>query len=69
MDKKSRLFAVIVLLVIQNIAFGAFPNDASITKLLYLAIRNIAKRWTMPIHNWKAALNQFVILYSERVSA
>lgn len=48
---------------------GAFPNDESITKLLYLAIRNIAKRWTMPIHNWKAALNQFVILYGERVSA
>lgn len=48
---------------------GAFPNDESITKLLYLAIRNIAKKWTMPIRDWKMALNQFVIFYGERVSA
>lgn len=46
---------------------GAFPNDESIIKLLYLAMKNIAKRWTMPIHDWKAALNQFVILYGDRV--
>lgn len=46
---------------------GAFPNDESITKLLYLAIRNISKRWTMPIRNWREALNQFVILFGDRV--
>jgi putative transposase len=46
---------------------GAFPNDASIMKLLYLALQHVAKRWTRPIRDWKAALNQFVILFGERV--
>jgi len=46
---------------------GAFPNDDSITKILYLAIKRAAKRWTMPIRNWKAALNHFVILFGDRV--
>lgn len=48
---------------------GAFPNDESITKLLYLAVNRISKRWTLPIRDWKAALNQFVILCGERISA
>jgi putative transposase len=30
---------------------------------MYLALRNISKRWTMPIQNWSAALNQFAILF------
>jgi transposase-like protein len=46
---------------------GAFPNDDSILKILYLAIDRVAKKWTMPIRNWKAALNQFVILFGDRV--
>src|ERR687885_112898 len=46
---------------------GAFPNDESIVKVLYLALQNVAKRWTRPIRDWKAALNQFVILFGERV--
>lgn len=46
---------------------GAFPNDDSIIKILYLAIERAAKKWTMPIRNWKAALNQFVILFGDRV--
>jgi len=46
---------------------GAFPNDDSISKILYLAINRVAKKWTMPIRNWKAALNQFVILFGDRV--
>ena len=48
---------------------GAFPNDESICKLFYLALSRIAKKWTMPIRNWKAALNQFVILFGDRVPA
>ncbi len=36
---------------------GVFPNDDSIRKILYLAINNISKKWTMPIQNWKQALN------------
>lgn len=46
---------------------GAFPNDNALTKVLYLALRNVAKKWTRPIQNWRQALNQFVILYPERV--
>ncbi|MBU2634820.1 MAG: IS256 family transposase [Nanoarchaeota archaeon] len=46
---------------------SAFPNDDSIMKVLYLAINRMAKKWTMPIRNWKAALNQFVILFGKRV--
>lgn len=44
---------------------GSFPSDESAFKLLYLALRNIAKKWTMPIRDWKSALNQFVILFEE----
>jgi putative transposase len=46
---------------------GVFPNDESIMKVLYLALQNVAKKWTRPIRDWKAALNQFVILFGERV--
>ena len=41
---------------------GVFPDDKSIQKIVYLAIRNAAKKWTMPIKNWPLALNQFEIL-------
>jgi putative transposase len=44
-----------------------FPSDEAVFKLLYLALKNIAKRWTMPIRNWSAAMNQFVILFAGRV--
>jgi putative transposase len=45
---------------------GAFPNDASILKIFYLALAQIAKKWTMPIHDWKAALSQFAIRFAGR---
>jgi putative transposase len=44
-----------------------FPSDEAVFKLMYLALRNISKRWTMPIPNWSAALNQFAILFEGRV--
>jgi putative transposase len=46
---------------------GSFPNDESMIKLLYLALRNISKKWTMPIRNWKSALNQFTIIFEDRM--
>jgi putative transposase len=46
---------------------SSFPNDEAVLKLLYLALRNIAKKWTMPIHDWKAALNRFAIVYEDRM--
>jgi hypothetical protein len=43
-----------------------FPNDEAVEKLVYLALRNLEKKWTMPLKGWKAALNQFAILFEER---
>jgi putative transposase len=48
---------------------GSFPNDEAMTKLLYLAMNNISKKWTMPIRDWKSALNQFTILFEGRMPA
>lgn len=45
---------------------GHFPSDDAATKLLYLALRNIAKKWTLPARTWKQALNQFAILFQDR---
>ena len=46
---------------------GAFPSDDAVSKLLYLALGNLSKRWTRPILQWTAAINQFVIMYEDRV--
>lgn len=48
---------------------GSFPNDEAALKLLYLALRNASKKWTMPVQNWPAALNRFSILWPARVPA
>ncbi len=45
---------------------GAFPTDEAAIKLLYLGLRNIAKRWTMPIHNWKQAMSQLMIRFDKQ---
>src|SRR5919206_2556100 len=42
---------------------SAFPNDESIIKVLYMGLQHVAKKWTQPIPEWKAALNQFVMLF------
>jgi transposase-like protein len=42
-------------------------NDEAIYKIMYLALRNAAKKWTMPIKDWGAALNQFAVFFGERV--
>lgn len=47
---------------------GSFPNDESVMKLLYLALRNIAQKWTMPIHHWREAMNRFEIEFPGRLS-
>src|ERR687884_731132 len=46
---------------------GSFPTDEAAVKLLYLALQNITKKWTMPIRDWRAALNRFAILFEERM--
>jgi putative transposase len=46
---------------------GAFPNDEAIVQLLSMGLHHVAKQWTQPIPEWKAALHQCVILFGERV--
>ena len=45
---------------------GSFPSDEALSKLFYLALRNISQKWNMPIRDWKAALNQFSIEFEDR---
>ena len=44
-----------------------FPTDEAAFKLVYLAMRNISKKWTMPIKDWKPALNRFAIEFEGRL--
>jgi len=45
-----------------------FPTDDSAMKVIYLAIREASKKWTMPIRNWKLALNRFMIEFEDRLA-
>ena len=44
-----------------------FPTDDSAKKAIYLAIQEASKRWSMPIRNWKLALNRFTIEFEDRL--
>lgn len=44
-----------------------FPNDEAAKKVVYLAIMEASKKWTMPIRDWKSALNRFRIEFEERL--
>ena len=46
---------------------GSFPTEEAAIKLLYLALTHITKKWTMPVQDWKAALQRFAILHGDRV--
>ncbi len=46
---------------------NSFPNDESAIKLLYMALENIMKKWTIPIRNWPLAVHQFAIRFGQRV--
>lgn len=45
----------------------SFPNDEAVMKSVYLALREASKKWTMPIRNWGMILNQFLIIFDNRV--
>lgn len=47
---------------------GHFPNDDAVMKILFLALQNAAKKWTMPIRNWSLALHQFSIHFPGRLA-
>ena len=46
---------------------GHFPTEDALMKVLYLAIKGVSKKWTMPIRDWKQALNQFAIIFGDRL--
>lgn len=45
-----------------------FPTDDSAKKVIFLAIQDASKKWTMPIKNWKSALNRFMIQFEQRLA-
>ena len=46
---------------------GAFPNENSLMKLLYLGIKNASKKWTMPVRNWSLTISQLAIFFEGRI--
>jgi transposase-like protein len=44
-----------------------FPHDKSVIKIIYLSLERAAVKWTMPIRNWQAAINRFLIMFPERL--
>ena len=44
----------------------AFPSEEAALKVMYLALRNVIAKWESPLH-WKAALNQFTVLWEDRI--
>ena len=45
---------------------GVFPTDNSLEKLVYLAYRNVRKKWTMPLANWGQLSQQLAIKFGDR---
>ena len=48
---------------------ASFPSDDALLKLFYLAPRLISKKWTMPIRDWKSALNRFTIQFKDKMTS
>lgn len=46
---------------------GALPNDMALLKLVYLATKNIEKKWTSPLHNWSLTIQQLYIKFGDRI--
>lgn len=46
---------------------AAFPTEEAAIKLLWLGLQNASKKWTMPIRNWGLAMNQFAIIFGDRL--
>ncbi|RLD51194.1 MAG: IS256 family transposase, partial [Bacteroidetes bacterium] len=44
-----------------------FPTDEAVKKSVYLALREVTKKWTQPIRNWGIILNQFMTIFTDRI--
>jgi transposase-like protein len=47
---------------------GAFPNENSLLKLLYMGIQNASKKWTMPMRNWSLTVSQLAIFFEDKLN-
>jgi transposase-like protein len=68
--KKTRHSEEQIIGVLKQMEAGRkVPESAweAAMKLLYMALEHIAKKWTMPVRNWKAALQRFAIMFGDRV--
>jgi transposase-like protein len=45
----------------------SFPTDEAVMKSVFLAVREVTKKWTMPIRNWGVILNQFLAIFDDRI--
>ena len=45
----------------------SFPSDDAVKKTVYLSIMEIEKKWTMPISNWGLIMNQFMLMFENRI--
>ncbi|MZG32746.1 transposase, partial [Dickeya dianthicola] len=48
---------------------NVFPTDDSVRKVIYMAIKDASKKWSMPIQNWRLAMSRFIIEFGDRLSA
>lgn len=46
---------------------GAFSSEQALMKIIYLIIKNISRKWTMPVHNWGLAMSQLYIKFGDRI--
>ena len=47
--------------------YKIFPHDRAAIKVVYITVEHVAKNWTMSLHDWNLAINQFMIYFSERL--
>ena len=45
----------------------SFPSDDAVKKTVYLSLTEIEKKWTQPIHNWGLIMNQFILIFENRI--
>ena len=46
-----------------------FPTDDSIRKIIYMSVKEISKKWTMPVRDWGLAYSQLAIFFEDRFAA
>ena len=69
-EKKNRGVKDVFIACVEGLTGfpEAIPSDQSTMKVVYLAIEQTVKKWSMSIRNWKPAFNQFIILYEDRLT-